>query len=142
MTIASPTALRDCPAQRLRNAGGGGRARTGGDASRRRSGRRFGRWRVVAAGEVELPPADVPPAAVLEADAPVDADGLEPDRLVQRDARLVRKRDTRARQAVAAAAKLRQERVVQRPADPAAGMVARHVDGGLDRPAIPGPVAV
>ena len=46
--------------------------------------------------QARLPPADVVPGPELEAEVAVDPDGLEADRLVQPDARVVRERDAGA----------------------------------------------
>src|SRR6187455_1491295 len=51
--------------------------------------------------EGELPPADVVPLIELVADAAIHANGLETDRLVQRDARRIRQRDAGERIEVA-----------------------------------------
>ena len=63
--------------------------------------------------QARLPPADVVPGPELEAEVAVDPDGLEADRLVQRDARVVGERDAGDRDLEALAREQRQQRLVE-----------------------------
>src|SRR6185503_14782141 len=82
--------------------------------------------------EGELPPADVVPPIELVADAAIDANGLEPHRLVQRDARRIRQRDAGERIEVALRGKDGEQRRVEAAADVSTTMVLGDVHRGVD----------
>src|SRR5215211_5899346 len=94
----------------------------------RRAGRAF------VLPENQLPPADVVPAIELVANAAIDADRLETHRLMERDARRIRQRDSGKRVEVALPGKDGKQRRVQAAADVATTMGLGDVDGRIDRP--------
>src|SRR4051794_11196621 len=142
-TIASPIELSDWPIQRLRKAGWERTEDTapstllaaGSRARRARSGE-------VVRTQLQLPPADVAPRTGLESDPAVDADGLEPERLVQCDAGVVGQGDAGARGAESEPVEGRQEVRVQRSPDALPGMAPVDVHRDVDRPPVGAAVAV
>ena len=104
---------------------------------------RLGRLAVAGvAREVALPPADVPPGSLLEADPPVDAHGLEPAGRVQPDARVVGQRDAGQPDPVALVGEQPEQRFVQ-GAPGATPLVSRvDVHAHLGRPTVGGALAV
>jgi hypothetical protein len=97
---------------------------------------RLGRNGTVGRAQLQLPPADVAPGARLPADPTVDADGDEPERLVQGDAGLVGQGDPRASDLEALATEPREERLVEPPTGPAGAMPVADVDGYVHRPPV------
>src|SRR3954452_10893402 len=92
--------------------------------------------------QVKLPPADVPPLAVLEADVLVDAHRLEPERFVDSDARFIRERDPGDQEAVAVALQAVEQVRVKTATNtgPLRGLVDIRAD--LDSPVVRRTVAV
>src|SRR5579862_7718324 len=100
-------------------------------------------WRrVPRQPQVALPPTDVMPGAVLEADLAEHTDWPEADRLVKADARVVGERDAGEHHLDALALQPGQQLAVQSAAEPAAVVLGLEVDGGLGAPAIGGALAV
>lgn len=98
-------------------------------------GNDFGR-RSVGCSQLSLPPCGVVPLAELETDVAINTDQFEPERLVQCNARLIRKSDTGKCIVKALFGQAAQQFGVERLADALSARVFRNVDGGVDRPAI------
>src|SRR5690606_15252563 len=88
--------------------------------------------------EQPLPPTDVAPAAELPADLAVDADRRESHRLVQADAGLVRQGDPREGGVKTLAREQRQQRGIERAADPLPWMCRIYIDRDIARAGIGG----
>src|SRR5690242_4707128 len=86
--------------------------------------------------EQALPPPDVVPAVELEPDLAIDAERLETDQLVQRDASRIRQGDAGEGGMKTAPLQLRQQLEIERAADAGALRLRRDIDRGVDGMAI------
>src|SRR6478735_1110653 len=99
-------------------------------------GERLGGRRSARQEQLQLPPADVAPGAVLPADLAVEASLLEAEALVQGDAGLVGEGDAGAGHAEAALAQALEEVLVEGAADAATTLSVGDVGGDAGAPAV------